>query len=171
MQEARSTVDLWGTGFCAAFNTRRTARAITSLYDGMLQTSGIRSTQFAILVGIAKAGSAAMGQLAEMLLLDHSTLTRSLRRMQTQGLLSISSRSIRRQRFVKLLPKGERQLAHSMAHWRQIQRKFVNRIGGEKTWTALQRQLECLSSVAIDLQNANHKSLAAGPGRRAGRRG
>src|SRR5438067_10317538 len=50
MKKHCSPLDLDGTGYCASFNFRRTARAVTRLYDTALQESGIRSTQFAILV-------------------------------------------------------------------------------------------------------------------------
>ena len=54
MKKIDSKLDLNGTGYCGSFNFRRTARAVTKLYDMALQESGIRSTQFSILVGIAK---------------------------------------------------------------------------------------------------------------------
>lgn len=160
-RQDRPNLDLWGTGFCAAFNSRRTARAITSLYDCILQDSGIRSTQFAIMVGIAKLKRATMGQLADVLLLDHTTITRSLRLMQNQGLLSISNRSVRRQRFVRLLSKGQRKLAYSLTRWRNIQDKFVNEIGGMKHWVALQQEFERLAVIAGKLETKN-SAMAAG---------
>src|SRR6266567_1250545 len=51
---ATDSLDLSGTGSCAAFNFRRTARAVTRLYDLGLEPSGLRATQFAILTANAK---------------------------------------------------------------------------------------------------------------------
>src|SRR5947208_4658694 len=100
MKKKNSTpLDLSGTGYCASFNFRRTARAVTQLYDAALQESGIRSTQFAILVGIAKNQPVSIGALAEVLIIDQTTLTRSLRLLQKEGLIKISERSTMRQRF------------------------------------------------------------------------
>ena len=70
MRQDSSKLDLTGTGYCASFNFRRTARAVTQLYDAALQESGIRSTQFAILVGIAKNQPVSIGALAEVLIID-----------------------------------------------------------------------------------------------------
>src|SRR6266566_4345782 len=67
MPKSPSKLDLNGTGYCASFNFRRTARAITKLYDTALQKAGIRSTQFAILVGIAKNQPVSIGALARSL--------------------------------------------------------------------------------------------------------
>src|SRR5215467_9693068 len=87
-----SFVDLHGTGHCAAFNFRRTARAVTRLYDEALQPTGIRSTQFAILVGLKKAEPVPVGALGRMLGIDRTTMTRSLRLLKTEGLLTVSKR-------------------------------------------------------------------------------
>src|SRR5438552_9268027 len=73
------SLDLSGTGSCAAFNFRRTARAVTRLYDLALQPSGIRATQFAILTAVAKYQPVAISRLGQILVLDQTTLTRSLR--------------------------------------------------------------------------------------------
>src|SRR5712692_9711583 len=107
-------LDLNGTGYCASFNFRRTARAVTSLYDMALRETGIRSTQFAILVGIAKNQPVSMGALAEVLVIDSTTLTRSLRLLQNEGLVAISNRAAMRQRFLTITAKGERTLARSL---------------------------------------------------------
>src|ERR1700740_1738481 len=103
-----ANVDLTGTGYCAAFNFRRTSRAVTKLFDEAFEGTGIRSTQFTILVGVAKAQPVSMSALAELLALDPSTLTRSLRPLQKDGLLAISERANMRQRFINLTRKGER---------------------------------------------------------------
>src|SRR5438874_7095283 len=92
MKKKNSTpLDLNGTGYCASFNFRRTARAVTSLYDMALEETGIRSTQFAILVGIAKNQLVSMGALADVLVIDSTTLTRSLRLLEKEGLVAISN--------------------------------------------------------------------------------
>ena len=85
MSKSGSKLDLTGTGYCASFNFRRTARAVTRLYDVALQDSGVRSTQFALLVGIAKNQPVAMGDLADVLMIDPTTLTRSLRLLQKEA--------------------------------------------------------------------------------------
>ena len=46
-------IDLRGTAYCAQFNLRRTARAVTRYFDTAFQELGIRSTQFTILVAVA----------------------------------------------------------------------------------------------------------------------
>src|SRR6266705_1462724 len=143
--------DLNGTGYCASFNFRRTARAITRLYDMALQETGIRSTQFAILVGIAKNQPVSMGALAHVLVIDSTTLTRSLRLLKKEGLIAISNRAARRQRFLTITAKGEHMLARSLPAWRKAHERFVATIGSEY-WLDLRKELERLTRVAVDLE-------------------
>jgi len=62
-------------------------------------------------VGIAKHQPVSIGALAEVLTIDQTTLTRSLRLLQKEGLITISERSTMRQRFLTIAPKGARTLA------------------------------------------------------------
>ena len=145
--------DLSGSGTCVASNCRKAARAVTKLYNLALTPSGIRSTQFAILVGIAQSQPVSIGRLSDMLLIDTTTLTRGLRRMRRQGLLRISERSTMRQRFVTLTHEGARILDRSIPLWRRIQMRLVTAIGKAR-WQALQRELEQLSSLALRLERS-----------------
>ena len=85
MANSESKLDLTGTGYCASFNFRRTARAVTRMYDAAMQESGIRSTQFAILVGIAKNQPIAIGALGSILVIEQTTLTRSLQLLRRRA--------------------------------------------------------------------------------------
>lgn len=143
-----SKLDLTGTGYCASFNLRRTARAVTRAYDAILQETGMRSTQFAILVGIAKKQPVSIGALADLLVIDPTTLTRSLGLLRRQGLITISNRSTMRQRFLALTDKGERALARTLAAWRKVQEKFVSTVGAEQ-WNDLRNKLENLARTVI----------------------
>jgi DNA-binding MarR family transcriptional regulator len=154
-----SALDLDGTGYCASFNFRRTARAVTRLFDLALQESGIRSTQFAILVGIVKEQPVSIGGLAALLVIDNTTLTRSLQLLKKEGLIAISNRAAKRQRFLTITAKGEQTLAHSLPAWRAAQQRFVATIGTEH-WGELQSELEQLAYVAVELENPK-KSVAA----------
>ena len=152
-------LDLHGTGYCASFNFRKTARAVTRLYDAALQQSGIRSTQFAILVGIAKEQPVSIGALADVLVMDGTTLTRSLRLLQKEGLIDISSRAAMRQRFLTVTAKGERVVARSLPAWRKAQERFVATIGSQY-WLGLRNELERLAHVAVELEKTQKEATA-----------
>jgi len=151
MKSNPTPLDLNGTGYCASFNFRRTARAVTRLYDVALQKSGIRSTQFAILVAVAKNYPISIGALGEMLVIDGTTLTRSLRLLQKAGLVAVSNRAAKRQRFLSLTTRGENTLARAVPAWRKAQERFEATIGTEH-WVELRKEMERLAGVAVDLE-------------------
>ena len=151
LQPDRVPFDLYGTGYCGSLNFRRTARAVTRLYDQAFQSSGIRSTQFTILVAVAKTQPTSIGALSAVLVIDSTTLTRGLKRLQREGALTVSPRAARRQRFVSLTPKGERLLADSLPAWRAAQERFVQAMGSEY-WLNLRAELERLAHVAVKLE-------------------
>jgi DNA-binding MarR family transcriptional regulator len=148
-----SKLDLTGTGSCGSFNLRRTARAVTRFYDLAFQDCGIRSTQFTILIGIAKTQPTSIGALADLLIIDRTTLTRSLRLLKKQGLLTVSKRSTMRQRFLTLTPEGEQMLERSLPSWRKAQERFVQALGPEH-WIKFRGELEKLAHIVTDLENS-----------------
>jgi len=150
-----AALNLKGTGSCASFNFRRVARAVTRFYDQALERCGIRSTQFAILVGVAKTQPTSISALADLLVIDSTTLTRSLRLLKKQRLLAVSERASKRQRFLKLTAKGEHILAESLPVWRAAQERFVQSLGADY-WTDLRSELERLAHVAIALEKSPH---------------
>jgi DNA-binding MarR family transcriptional regulator len=143
-----ANLDLRGTGYCASLNFRRTARAVTRLYDTAMQDSGVRSTQFAILVGIAKIQPVSMGKLADVLVIDRTTLTRSLRLLKKQRLVTISGRTTMRQRLLELTCEGEKALERSLPLWRAVHAQFVSEVGSDY-WLNLRSELERLAHATM----------------------
>ena len=154
---ATDSLDLTGTGSCAAFNFRRTARAVTRLYDLGIEPSGLRATQFAILTAVAKFQPAAISRIGEILVLDQSTLTRSLGLLERHGFVDISPRSVRRQRFLTLTDSGVKALGVALPLWRKVQATFLSAMGGD-AWPALQKELERMASMAVQLESLELKS-------------
>ena len=151
MSSPSPNFDLTGTGYCASFNFRRASRAITALYDNALQSSGIRSTQFAILTAVAKTQPVSISTISQILIMDATTLTRSLDLLKKQGLISISPRSKMRQRFLNLTLEGEKALSRAIPLWREMQQKFESQIGGSHRWRDLRSELESLARLAASM--------------------
>ena len=163
MKKTHAKLDLTGTGYCASFHFRRTARAVTRWYDEALQDTGIRSTQFAILVGIRKEQPVSIGALGEILVVDSTTLTRSLRLLRKDGFIEISDRGLKRQKFLTLTAKGEQTLARSVIAWRAAQTRFVETIGAEH-WSELRNELERIAHLAVRLdRSAGYRLSSSAP--------
>jgi DNA-binding MarR family transcriptional regulator len=148
MTDLLANLDLTGTGYCASLNFRRTSRMVTRMYDLAMQESGVRSTQFALLVSIAKLQPVTIGALAKVLMLDRSTLTRSLRLLEKERMVEISKRAAMRQRFLKLTHSGEKALQRSLPLWRAAHARFVEAVGPDY-WLELRNELEIIAKSKI----------------------
>lgn len=119
---------------CASF--RRTARALTQLYDQALRPLGLRATQFTILQALSLAGEVSQGQLGEMLAMDSTTLTRTLEIMGRHGWIAERRGEDRRERRLRLAKAGETQFKHALPVWEKVQSRLRHKMG-EQTWKNL----------------------------------
>jgi predicted transcriptional regulator len=74
---------------CTCTHMRKAARLITQFYDTFLQPSGLRMTQFIVLMVVALSEQETVMQMAEKLAMDRSALARSLKSLEDQGLLIV----------------------------------------------------------------------------------
>src|SRR5216684_2606103 len=85
---------------CASF--RRASRALTQMYDDALRPLGLRATQFTILQVLSLAGEVSQGELGRLLVMDSTTLTRTLRILSAQGWIANRPGKDRRERWLRL---------------------------------------------------------------------
>ena len=126
---------------CACSNVRKAARTVTQLFDEMLQPTGLRSTQFTLLVAVARLREAPVTQLAEALVMDRTTLARNLKPLESLGLLTVEAGTDRRRHLVRLTERGRQALARALPYWEQAQHQVVTRLGQEQ-WHALRASLK-----------------------------
>ncbi len=132
---------------CACLNVRKAARAITQLFDEVLQPTGLRSTQFPLLVVVARLREAPVTQLSRELVMDRTTLARNLKPLESQGLLTIEAGTDRRRHLVRLTERGRQALARALPSWEQAQHQVVTRLGHEQ-WHALRASLKATMTLA-----------------------
>src|SRR5947209_7647881 len=70
---------------------------------------------------------------------------------EKQGLISISERSVKRQRFLELTPKGVRIVADCLPAWRKAHEQFVKSVGADY-WVGFRNELEKVAHVAVALE-------------------
>jgi DNA-binding MarR family transcriptional regulator len=114
---------------CICSNLRRAARLVTNYYDKLLEPVGLRMSQAIVLVVLYLAGVQTINEMAEKLELDRTTLTRNLKPLAHQGLLTIAPGSDQRTRVVTLTPEGEAALLKVLPLWEQTQSYMVEGIG------------------------------------------
>jgi DNA-binding MarR family transcriptional regulator len=114
---------------CICNNLRRAARLVTNHYDKLLEPAGLRVSQATVLVVIYLSGELTINEMAEQLELDRTTLTRNLKPLAQQGLLTIAPGSDQRTRVVALTSQGEAALLKVLPLWEQTQAYMVEGIG------------------------------------------
>ncbi len=128
---------------CLGLLTRQVARRVTQWYDQCLQPNGLRSTQFNVLVAIALAQTVPLTHLAEILVLDRTTLTRNLKPLEQQGLVRIEPGADRRVHLIRLTEPGYALLQQALPSWEKAQAEMTTRLGPSQ-WDALHTDLRTL---------------------------
>jgi DNA-binding MarR family transcriptional regulator len=129
---------------CACKHLRRTARAVTRLYDETLRPSGLRITQYTLLVAVALSEPVPITRLADALSLDRTTLVRDLKPLSERGLLEIAAGEDRRMRMVRLTGQGREAIGRAYPLWQQAQARIVR----ESSWPVLAGGLEEVAARA-----------------------
>jgi DNA-binding MarR family transcriptional regulator len=110
---------------CVCLAVRTAARRITQGYDAALAGTGLRVTQFSLLVMAHHLGAPSMKRLAHMLNSDPTTITRNVQGLVRRRLLTLSPGSDLRERKVTLTKKGEAILLRALPNWRVAQSDVV----------------------------------------------
>jgi DNA-binding MarR family transcriptional regulator len=128
---------------CACNNLRKAVRAVTQYYDDVMRPSGLRVTQFGLLSTIGEFGTATIGALAELSVMDRTTLTRNLKLLEQEGLVTIAAGQDARVREVSLTPEARERLAVAYRYWKKAQTHVGDVMGVE----AVRRLFRGLSHV------------------------
>ena len=131
---------------CACLNLRKASRAVTQVFDGTLQPSGLRSTQLPVLVTLALAGSTTITYLAEELVMDRTSLARLLRPLESAGLIEIAPGEDRRTRQLSLTIRGREAVADAIPLWERAQAHVVDRLG-QRRWRELRENLSAAATL------------------------
>ena len=118
---------------CACGNIRRATRSITQYYDEYLKASGLRATQFSVLTSISLNDGITIGELADLLVMDQTTVTRNLTMLKREGYVHLASeKSDARKKHLRLTPKGFEKLTEAMPLWEIAQNRLEIGMGQER---------------------------------------
>jgi DNA-binding MarR family transcriptional regulator len=100
-------------------------------YDEALRPVGLKVSQLNFLVVTAKLGTARPAEVCDHLLLDPSTLSRNVERMQAHGWLEVVADSDRPAQPFCITAVGQDLLKRAMPLWEQAQRRAAELLGPE----------------------------------------
>lgn len=160
---------------CLNFNLRRTARAVTQYYDEALKPTGVKVTQFTILMAIASQSAVDPGagvirarnipdgesvqaatqgsitHIARLAMVDRTTLTRSLKILAEDKLIEIRKAQPGNKRRVMITSRGIKKMKEIYPYWFRAQRALVKKLSPVKT-----RELRHLLGDIKDSAEALH---------------
>ena len=103
---------------------------MTQFYDAALAPSGLGLNQFSILSRLKTVGPVAIQDLAQLLVMDRSTLGHLLRPLARRRLVTLATDARdRRSRRVALTAAGRALLVRARPMWVEAQRRFSRTMG------------------------------------------
>jgi DNA-binding MarR family transcriptional regulator len=134
---------------CLCATIRRASRAITQRYDEALRPTGLTITQFTLLQALSLAGDITQGRLGEILAMDSTTLTRTLRVMTRQGWISKIYGTDRRERRLHLTRAGKSEFNRAVPNWQKSQESLRKQLGSER-WNDLMKLMNDTASLIVE---------------------
>jgi DNA-binding MarR family transcriptional regulator len=114
-------------------NLRRAARIVTQFYDDFLRPTGLRITQFTLLQALIQAPGISQKQLADLLAIDSTTLTRTLAHLRQKRWLRTTAGTDRREVRLSLTAGGLREYRRVLPYWQSAQKR-LQQAWGEPGW-------------------------------------
>lgn len=138
LQEAASS--------CACFWLRASSRAVTQMYDTILQPCGLKATQFTLLGAIRLLGPVDIQSLAELMAIDRTTLIRNLAVLENQHWVVPVPGKNKGVKYFLVTSAGHAAILKALPFWIEAQKTFKSRIK-EKTWEELLHDIKDVVAV------------------------
>jgi DNA-binding MarR family transcriptional regulator len=115
---------------CNCFALRQAARYVTQIYERHLGEVGLTAAQFTIMAKLARKPDLSILDLADMMVMERTTLVRALKPLQRDGfVLSEPSEHDGRTFLFSLSDAGHRVFEQAAIAWRAAQDEFEVKFG------------------------------------------
>ena len=129
---------------CLCLHVQRAARALARHFDDALRPAGLTNGQFSLLMSLNRPTPPGMGDVADLLAMDRTTLTAALKPLERRGLVKIAiADDDRRGRRLILTKPGRAALTAALPLWKKVHaaaERLLPRSAG-----ALRKDLRALS--------------------------
>ena len=115
---------------CLCASLRKASRVITKLYDKHLHPSGLKITQFSLLANISRNPGVTVSELADIMVMEQTTMTRNLKVLEKQGYLEIKeSGHDKRAKSILISKAGKEKFQKARPFWIEAQKKLEADLG------------------------------------------
>lgn len=121
-----------GPHLCYALAARQNARYLSRLYDNHLAPADLSVSQFSILSLLKAHEQLKITELAEMLIMERTTLVRALKPLQSAGWVVAERAENGRAFEVALSRSGREKVAEAAPLWKNAQAAFEHEVGQER---------------------------------------
>lgn len=132
VKKQKENIDFRHLPDCACFNLQKATRAVSQYYNKILKPSGLRGTQFTILRVLSVIDSDSITNIANLMVVDRTTLTRNLRPLEKRKLVKIVPGKDQRSREVRLTKMGKDTLTAAIPLWKEAQKRFSEKLSKEE---------------------------------------
>lgn len=148
---------------CNCLALRQAARHVTQFYDQCLAPAGLRTTQFSILAKLKRLGPMTINALARELVMDRTTLGRTMLPLERDGLIAIRDGTVdRRSKELHLTQAGAGRFRAALKLWTAAQIHFATTFGTGRS-LHLRKELLALASSDLGLSPDAGKSRRESP--------
>lgn len=106
-------------------------------HDAQLKPFGVTVQQFALLIAIENRPQESVAQLAKHVVMDRTSLTRSLNLLESQGLVCRAGTAVGNVRYCELTDKGRALLPQLLPLWHAAQSELMDGISPQDAETYL----------------------------------
>ncbi len=123
-----------GLSLCTASRVRKAARLVSQIFDRHLERYDLTITQFGLLAYINTFDGIGIGELAEKLIMDPTTVTRNLRPLERRRLVVLAADpKDRRARRLHLTADGRAAYKEAKPGWAKAQGEIQTALGDSGT--------------------------------------
>jgi DNA-binding MarR family transcriptional regulator len=141
---------------CAFYRLRRASRVVSRRIELAFEDEVLTPNQLLLLIGLSLTGGAKVQNLADLLGLDHSTLSRTLAPLLARGWIQHADGSDRRASPVELTNLGRQHVVRAAAAWEQFQSGMEKSLGA-KRWARLSKDLDAVIALGEPTAAKNSK--------------
>jgi DNA-binding MarR family transcriptional regulator len=131
---------------CACMALRKASRVLTIIYDAHLSQHGITITQFSLLRNIRRHDGASLSELAEAMVMERTTLYRTIQPLEKARLVAIANAEKGHVRIASLTVAGHAKLAAAEPDWKKSEAEISKQLG-----SSMLELLHSLSTNIIEL--------------------
>jgi DNA-binding MarR family transcriptional regulator len=116
---------------CYCASLRQAARALSQKYEAALRGTHLTITQFTLLTAITATGRPRVNDLADALAMDQTTLSRTLKIMERDGLIAAVAGDDRRESRWIVASRGQERLKRATPRWKAAQKEIEKLLGSD----------------------------------------